>query len=38
MGGYRYPRWLLGLGVLTCVLTWYMGFKSAGTIFALLGA
>ena len=37
MGGYRYPRWLLVLGVLVCALTWYMGYKSAGTIFSLLG-
>lgn len=37
MGGYRYPRILLVLGVLTCALTWYMGYKSAGTIFGLLG-
>ncbi|MEX2695652.1 NRAMP family divalent metal transporter [Rhizobium mongolense] len=38
MGGYRYPRWLLVLGVLACVLTWYMGYKSIGPIFALLTA
>ncbi|SOC82298.1 Mn2+ and Fe2+ transporters of the NRAMP family [Ensifer adhaerens] len=38
MEGYRYPRWLLTLGVLTCALTWYMGYKSAGAIFALIGA
>jgi Mn2+/Fe2+ NRAMP family transporter len=37
MGGHRYSRILLGLGVLTCALTWYMGYKSAGTIFGLLG-
>ncbi|MGV2125264.1 NRAMP family divalent metal transporter [Agrobacterium vitis] len=37
MGGYRYPRWLLILGVLTCALTWYMAYKSVGPIFALLG-
>lgn len=37
MGGYRYPRWLLVLGVLVCALTWYMGYKSIGPIFALLG-
>ncbi|WP_183686435.1 NRAMP family divalent metal transporter [Rhizobium lusitanum] len=36
LGGYHYPRWLLVLGVLTCVLTWYMGYKSIGPIFALL--
>ncbi|WP_411035940.1 NRAMP family divalent metal transporter [Shinella sp. BYT-45] len=37
MGGYHYPRWLLALGALTCALTWYMGYKSAGAIFGLLG-
>lgn len=37
MHGYHYPRWLLVLGVLTCGLTWYMAYKSAGAIFALLG-
>ena len=36
MGGYRYSRGLLGLGVLVCALTWYMGIKSIGPIFALL--
>jgi len=36
MGGHRYPRGLLGLGVLVCALTWYMGVKSVGPIFALL--
>jgi Mn2+/Fe2+ NRAMP family transporter len=38
MGGYHYPRWLLVLGVLTCVLSWYMAFKSAGAIFAFINA
>ncbi len=37
MGGHRYPRGLLGLGVGVCALTWYMGYKSIGPIFALLG-
>jgi hypothetical protein len=37
MGGHRYPRWLLGLGVGVCALTWYMGYRSIGPIFALLG-
>ena len=36
MAGYRYPRWLLVLGVLTCALTWYMGYNSIGPIFAFL--
>ena len=35
--GYRYPRWLLGLGILVSALTWYMGYRSIGPIFALLG-
>jgi Mn2+/Fe2+ NRAMP family transporter len=37
MGSHRYPRWLLASGVLVCVLTWYMGYRSIGPIFALLG-
>jgi Mn2+/Fe2+ NRAMP family transporter len=36
MGSHRYPRGLLGLGVFVCALTWYMGYKSIGPIFALL--
>ena len=36
MHGYRYPRWLLILGVLTCVLTWYMAYNSFGAILAML--
>ena len=36
MNGHRYPRGLLGLGVLVCLLTWYMGVNSIGPIFALL--
>ena len=36
MDGYRYPRWLLILGVITAALTWYMGYKSIGPIFAFL--
>jgi Mn2+/Fe2+ NRAMP family transporter len=36
MGGYRYPRWLLAVGVLVCLLTWYMAYKSIGPIFAFL--
>lgn len=38
MGGYHYPRWLLVLGVLTCLLSWFMAFKSARAIFAFIGA
>ncbi|MCD5986793.1 divalent metal cation transporter [Pseudomonas phytophila] len=36
MGGYHYPRWLLLLGALTCLLTWYMAIKSIGPVFAFL--
>ena len=36
MGGYRYPRWLLALGILAAALTWYMGYRSIGPIFAFL--
>ena len=36
MDGYHFPRWLLVLGVLTCMLTWYMAIKSIGPIFAFL--
>ncbi|MBM3604052.1 MAG: divalent metal cation transporter [Alphaproteobacteria bacterium] len=37
MGGHRYNRVLLGLGAVVCALTWYMGARSVGTIFAFLG-
>ncbi len=37
LGGYRYPKPLLVLGGLACVLTWYMGISSIQPIFALLG-
>lgn len=37
LGGYRYPRWLLGLGALVCLLTWWMGIRSFVPIFGLLG-
>lgn len=36
MKGYRYPRWLLWTGLITCLLTWYMGALSVGTIFSFL--
>ncbi|AIR63261.1 membrane protein [Cedecea neteri] len=36
MAGYRYPRWLLWTGLLTCALTWYMGALSVGAIFDFL--
>ena len=37
MGGHHYNRPLLILSAIVCALTWYMGFKSFGTIFAFLG-
>lgn len=36
MGGHRYNRGLLTLSAITCILTWYMGAKSIGPIFAFL--
>lgn len=36
MAGHRYSRSLLVLGVLVCGLTWYMGYKSVGPIFAMV--
>lgn len=36
MAGYRYPRWLLWTGLITCALTWYMGALSVGAIFDFL--
>lgn len=38
MGGHRYSRPLLALSALVCALTWIMGARSVGTIFAFLGA
>lgn len=38
MGGRRYSRTLLALTFAVCALTWYMGAKSVGTIFAFLAA
>lgn len=37
LGGYRYPVWLLVVGTLATVLTWYMGSQSIVPIFAFLG-
>jgi Mn2+/Fe2+ NRAMP family transporter len=36
MGGHHYSRPLLALSAIVCLLTWYMGISSAGTIFAML--
>ncbi|NGN95498.1 divalent metal cation transporter [Nocardioides sp. KC13] len=35
--GYRYPLWLLALGTLATLLSWYMGIVSIGPIFAFIG-
>jgi len=37
MGGHVYNRVLLTLSAIVCALTWYMGIKSVGPIFAFLG-
>lgn len=37
MGGHHYSRLLLALSAIVCLLTWYMGISSVGTIFAMLG-
>ncbi|WP_207101360.1 NRAMP family divalent metal transporter [Paracoccus shandongensis] len=37
MGGHRYNRPLLILSAIVCALTWYMGYRSIGPIFAFLG-
>jgi Mn2+/Fe2+ NRAMP family transporter len=37
LGGYRYPRWLLGIGVLAWLISLYLGWSSVsavGTLFA----
>ena len=36
LNGYKYPTWLLVLGGLVTVLTWYMGIVSARSIFEYL--
>ncbi|MFJ9391067.1 NRAMP family divalent metal transporter [Nocardioides sp. NPDC101246] len=35
--GYRYPVWLLTVGTLATLLSWYMGIVSIGPIFAFIG-
>lgn len=37
LGGHVYSRPLLIASALVCAMTWYMGFRSVGTIFAFLG-
>lgn len=36
LGGYRYPRWLLVLGIPVAVLTWFLAWQSFGGVFDLL--
>ena len=36
MGGHHYNRPLLILSAIVCALTWYMGYRSIGPIFAFL--
>jgi Mn2+/Fe2+ NRAMP family transporter len=35
LGGYRYPRWLLGIGVLAWLLTLYLGYAALGGLATL---
>ena len=37
MKNHAYPLWLSSLGVIVCLLTWYMGFVSFRPIFSFLG-
>ncbi|RJL09329.1 NRAMP family divalent metal transporter [Paracoccus siganidrum] len=37
MGGHRYNRPLLAASAIVCIMTWYMGYRSIGPIFAFLG-
>ena len=37
MGGHRYSRPLLVASTIVCLLTWYMGYRSIGPIFAFIG-
>jgi Mn2+/Fe2+ NRAMP family transporter len=36
LGGYRYPKWLLIIGTIASVVTWYMAVNAVGPIFALV--
>ncbi|RWZ46136.1 divalent metal cation transporter [Labedella phragmitis] len=36
LGGYRYPKWLLIIGSIAVVVTWYMAVNAVGPIFALI--
>lgn len=37
LGGYDYPKWLMGIGVVTWLLTLYLGWKALSGITALWG-
>lgn len=37
LGGYRYPKWLLIVGTIATLLSFWMGANSIGPIFAFLG-
>ncbi len=37
LGGYRYPKWLLIVGTVATLLSFWMGANSIGPIFAFLG-
>jgi Mn2+/Fe2+ NRAMP family transporter len=36
LAGYRYPKWLLIIGTIAAVVTWYMAVNAVGPIFALV--
>ena len=36
LGGAKYPKWLLVVGTLATVVTWYMAVNAVGPIFDLL--
>ncbi len=36
LDGYRYPRWLLIIGTIAVIVTWYMAVNAVGPIFALV--
>ena len=36
LGSYKYPKWLLVIGTLATIITWYMAVNAVGPIFALI--
>ncbi|PRQ11325.1 hypothetical protein C1Y63_06780 [Corynebacterium sp. 13CS0277] len=36
--GYRYPKWLIGVGVVAMVIAWFLAYKAAIPMFELLQA